>query len=254
MDLGFPTSYISFIFNLVSHREVHFWFNDIDCIRSVNKGLPQGSVLSPLLYSIYVSGLESAILDRSDARILQFADDICLYTCDKSTPDALLNLEFAANLTAKWLDEVGLTLAPQKSQLCIFNKSSKVLTNCDITVKGITIRQEPKVRFLGLILQSNLKWNSQIEKICDSCLKPINLMKFLRTTWWGADPTLLLSIYRSLIRSRIEYGSYIWTNIPQYLWNKLNGIQYQAIRLAMGYMKSTPTISRSLWTPVRGQI
>lgn len=73
-----------------------------------------------------------------------------------------------------------------------------------------------------------------------SCLKPLNLIRFLRSTWWGSDPNLLLKLYRSLIRSRIEYGAFIWSGVPQYLWKKIQNIQNQAVRLCMGYMNSTP--------------
>lgn len=72
------------------------------------------------------------------------------------------------------------------------------------------------------------------------CIKPMNLLKFLRRTWWVSDPNLLLRIYKSLIRSRMEYGALVWSELPQYLWKRLFAIQHQAIRLYMGYMRSTP--------------
>lgn len=65
-------------------------------------------------------------------------------------------------------------------------------------------------------------------------------MKFLRTTWWGSNSDLLLNIYKSLIRSKIEYGAFIWNNLPQYMWNKIKAIQNQTIRLFLSYRKSTP--------------
>lgn len=90
------------------------------------------------------------------------------------------------------------------------------------------------------MLQSNLKWNVHVDKVLSSCVKLLAIIKFLRSTWWGSDPSLLLTLYKGLIRSTIEYGAFVWFNIPQYLKTKLDTLQNQAIRIAMGYRKSTP--------------
>jgi len=60
--------------------------------------------------------------------------------------------------------------------------------------------------------------------------RSLNVIKFLRNTWWGSDISLLLNIYKSIIRSKIEYCSFIWYNVPKYLWNIIQSIQVQALR------------------------
>lgn len=59
------------------------------------------------------------------------------------------------------------------------------------------------------MLQSNLKWNVHVDKILSSCVKPLAIIKILRSTWWGSDPSMLLTLYKGLIRSKIEYGARI---------------------------------------------
>lgn len=122
IDLNIPRTYIIFIYNLVSNREVHYRFNEIDCVRTVNKGLPQGCVLSPTLYRIYVTELEKIVEEESNVRIVQFADDVCLYVANKSTKKSIKDLEVMTNVIANWFDELGLSIAPNKSQLCVFNR------------------------------------------------------------------------------------------------------------------------------------
>lgn len=110
INLDMPRPYIQFIFNLISYREVHFRFNDINCVKIVNnpdltqttqslgKGLPQGCVLNPLLYAIYVAELETLVQNQPNMYILQFADDICLYSSTKTSQEGICNLERTVNL------------------------------------------------------------------------------------------------------------------------------------------------------------
>lgn len=239
--LGVPNVFNMFIYNLISAREVHYKFNTIDQIRIVHKGLPQGYVLSTLLYSIYVADLEVFVYQQRGIRLLQFADDVCLFTSSIRTGCAINNLEICINSTVDWFNNVGLTIAPHKSQFCVFKRNVRRNNYQDhIDVQGTRVMSSPVVSFLGITLQDNLKWNSHISIIYERCLKALNIIKFLRTTWWGASPPLLLNIYKGLVRSKIDYGSFIWNNLPQYLWNQIESIQNQGIRVALGYRKSTP--------------
>ncbi|RLU16313.1 hypothetical protein DMN91_012073 [Ooceraea biroi] len=73
-----------------------------------------------------------------------------------------------------------------------------------------------------------------------SCIKPLGVLNLLRGVWWGADPSIFLAIYKALIRSRLEYGAFIWNELPAYLGKKVDRIQYKAVRLALGYRRSCP--------------
>lgn len=182
--INLPNLYTYFIYNLISRREVQFRYNEINSIKTLKKGLPQGSVLSPLLYSLYVSDLEDCIRDFPEIKYLQFADDICLYCSEKNAYLALNLLEEAVDVIADRLDEIGLKLAPHKSQLCIFRRfSPKNLANAEyIHIRNTTIKVNTSVKFLGVTLQSNLKWNKHFDNICSKCAKPLNVIKFLLST------------------------------------------------------------------------
>lgn len=101
------------------------------------------------------------------------------------------------------------------------------------------ITSSTSVQFLGIILQSNLKWNKHINYIVSKCQTPLKIISYLRSTWLSSYPSLLLSLYKSIVRSKVEYGAFLW-DIPQYLNNKLIVIQNKIVRIAMDYRKSTP--------------
>ena len=69
----------------------------------------------------------------------------------------------------------------------------------------------------------------------------MNILKFLGGKWWGANAETQIILYKSLVRSIIDYGSFVYFPTQHNQIYKLERIQYAAIRLALGYRKSTPT-------------
>jgi len=179
-QLNLPKIFIYFIYNLISNREVQFRFNEIDRLEIINKGLPQGSILSPLLYSLYVADLKNCTYNLPSIKYLQFADDICVYCSDYSTRQALDTLEQAANIMDNWLEDIGLKIAPNKSQLCVFRKIPyRNQANIEsIQIRNITINARPTVKFLGITFQNNMKRNKHFDNISANYIKPLNIIKF----------------------------------------------------------------------------
>lgn len=113
ISLGIPCNLISFINNLISFRKVHFKFDEVDEIRSVFRGLPQGNVLNPL----YTRNIEQTIVQP--VKILQYADDVAIYTSDFRVPIILHRLEDALINICSFLEERGLVLSANKTKLCV---------------------------------------------------------------------------------------------------------------------------------------
>lgn len=241
--LGVPKGVLKFIFNIVHSRNLIINFDNINEHRRVGRGLPQGSVLSPLLYSLYVRELVEVVSDCRNLKILQFADDVCIYTAGPRPERVVNSLEIGANRIEEWFNlESGLSLAPNKSILCVFSRSLSTRKHqWSITVDGSIIRSQHQAKFLGITFQDNLKWNKHVDALINTCVKPLGAIGYLRSTWWGADPTLLLRFFKELIRSRLEYGAFIWHQLPNSVAIRLDRIQFKAIRLALGYQSLTPT-------------
>lgn len=209
-SLKLSYSAIKFIYNVIHSRKITVRFDDIDCKRICFKGLPQGSVLSPLLYAIYICDINKAIVPVTETQLLSFTDDTCIYNTDMDTERALDNLEVSANILLEWFANRGLELSVNKTAFLVFsNNKLRAEHTYQIEINNKTIDSTNEVRFLGVIFQKNLNWNSHIQKITASSGKTLNLLKFLTHTWWGASPDLLLMLYNALVRSRIEYAPFI---------------------------------------------
>jgi hypothetical protein len=122
--------------------------------------------------------------------------------------------------------------------LCIFkNKRSRTEKEWAISINGKYITSE---KVVALYFKADLKWNHQVEVIRHRCIKPMAVISYIQTTWMGADPTILLRLYTALIRSRIEYGGFLFHSLTKGQMDLPEKIQCNYIRLALGYMRTTP--------------
>lgn len=238
IELKLPKNFILFIYNLISIRYIQF----VNClgniVRPTFKGLPQGSILSPILFSIYINKVEDII--APDVKILKFADDIALFSTVTHIGTNLANLEQQIKTLSTTLYRRKLQLAPDKCKLLTFNKSNLKLNNFHIKIEESIIYPSPSVKFLGMVLDRRLNWNAHVEYILRKCEIPIRILCCIRGTWWGADPSTMITMYNSLIRSRIEYGGFLMSPCKFDLFYKIETIQLKCLRLAMGYRNSTP--------------
>ena len=121
----------------------------------------------------------------------------------------------------------------------VFSKN-KIKRSLSIKINNHEIKSTKTARFLGIHFHCNLDWSFHLNEIFTKCENHIRTISCLRRTWWGADPNILLNLYKSIIQSRIEYGSFVFNNLNQKQINDMIKIQTKAIRAALGYMISTP--------------
>jgi ribonuclease HI len=237
-DLHVPILLINFIINLLSERTVNIFLDEVNVkSRVIWKGLPQGSVLSPLLYNIYTYDLELALLEHCN--ILQYADDLLLYKIGRSIPKLCSSLNLSFNLLDIWLGKNALDLSVAKSSVVLFSRM-----HCPPPIKIFYKNQllpvNKEAKFLGIILDSKLSGLSHLYNIAAKCEKLLNILRCLTGVWWGAHPTSLKLLYNALIRSVMDYGSFILEPCSSVGLSKLDSIQSKALRIILGAMKSSP--------------
>lgn len=205
----------------------------------MNKGTGQGSVLSPTLFNLYLSNLPST----SDLNVetLCFADDVVLICRGPDLDSCLLAVEEATNRISNYLSNRSLEISPEKSHLVIFSKKIFNPSEHSIHINGTNLQAEETTKFLGMTLDYRFSLSPHILNVAQKGAKIISLIKSLRKTWHGPDPRNLITFYRGLLRSSIEYGSHILRYSNYSHFEKLVKLQYKALRLALGLRNSTPT-------------
>ena len=105
------------------------------------------------------------------------------------------------------------------------------------------IRHVTETKFLGMVLDSKLYWSAHIKDLRTRCLQSLQLLSCLSHTTWGVDRTTLRRVYRSLIRSRLDYGCHIYGFATATCLKTLDSIHHRALRLATGAFQSSPVLS-----------
>jgi len=130
-----PRRIIKFFNKWMIYRDVEFIINSRSTVeRKVYKGLPQGAVLSPIAYTLYTRDLVKDL--EEDMKIVQFADDIAIYTSGLDRIGNRKRLTKAVNMIANKLSEIGLSLAPEKTELVEYTKAGIYDRNMYIEVGG----------------------------------------------------------------------------------------------------------------------
>ena len=170
---------------------------------SVDSGVPQGSILGPLLFILYVDDIRS-VVQTSSLRL--FADDVCLYA-QISSDDDCLKLQNDLSRIYNWSTKWQLKLNPQKCDaLNISNKRSPVVFNYFIGSSPISWSK--KVKYLGIIFNSTLKWHDQCHYVVSKATQCLNR---LRRAMYGCTSAAKAHAYKAIVRPCLEYACTVWS-------------------------------------------
>ena len=242
IKLGLNGKIFNYIKTFISNRTFQVKINNtLSTTRTQINGTPQGSVISSLLFLIMINDLSPA---SENIQMSLYADDSATYTSGKNKKTMFISMQKTLNKISAWCDEWGFKLSPTKSTCVIFSREIKY-KNLDqkLFINNQEIKIERKVKFLGMIIDNKLNFNEHINYIIDRCNKRLNLMRNLCGTTWGASISTLLVIYKTLIRSVIEYGEIIYINTSITNKNKLNSLQYQALKICCGAAAGSPLVA-----------
>ncbi|GFU04232.1 reverse transcriptase domain-containing protein [Trichonephila clavipes] len=176
-------------------------------------GVPQGSVLSPLLLLIFMDTIHHHI--HPDTKIACYADDIAVWHSHNDITES----EKALNTTLKDDTEAVLMLISKYRTL----KSKKV----DLPT------------YLGVTLDPELRFSKHIEQTANKALRKLNILQKLSGTSWGSRLQTLRSTFCTVIRPVLEYATPIWTPASISVKRKLDSVQHTAAKIIIGAVSST---------------
>ena len=196
---------------------------------SVLSGVPQGSVLGPLLFISYINDIATAI--SSDSEINMFADDITLYRIIKTRMD-YVHLQNDINSISSCLEQKHLQFSAAKCKIMfISRKGVNSLSPPPLELNGTLLDSVSSYKYLGVTLTSDLSWSLHITNCCNTTCRLIGLL--YRQFYQHTSPPCLLRLYKSFIQPHLEYASVVWNPYYRGEIAALESVQKFALRVCL---------------------
>ena len=219
---GFHKSALKLILSYLSDRKQRTKVNNsFSQWSNIKSGVPQGSILGPLLFNIYINDI---FYFAEEDKLTNYADDTTPYAIEANVETLINSLQFNTNSLLTWFDNNFFKLNPDKCKLLITNHIDDISINVNNTV----IKAEKSVKLLGVTIDNELKFNEHITNIC----KKANLkLHALARISHLMDKEKLRLLMKAFIESQFQYCPLIWMFHSRSLNNKINRLHERALRL-----------------------
>ena len=204
-------------------------------------GVPQGGVLSVALFALAINDIGDQ-LPAAVGRSL-FVDDLAIWYPAFSTRHMTRQLQLAVTRLERWTRENGLRFSTAKTVAVHFCRRRCSNPQLGIRLHGETIPTQPVAKFLGVLFARRLRYGEHFKTLRDRCFKSLSLLKCVARTSYGADRCTLLLLYRSIVRSKLDYACFVYDSASESSKRTLDSVHHAALRIATGAFRTSPKAS-----------
>lgn len=227
---GFRGNFLNVIKSYLKYRQQKVEINGYASnFKELSNGVPQGSILGPLLFNIYVNDLVN--IDNSTTFII-YADDTSLFFRDCDLHKLVHKANDVLQSLNAWSIRNSLIINTSKTKSVLFRPKNKPV-NCDLTltIGPETIKIEPIVKTLGVIFHENMLWNNHADLVHSKLSRVVGVLSRLR---FSLPQRIKLLLYNSLFVSTLTYCYLVWGTTTEKNLGRIYRLQKKAVRIITG--------------------
>ncbi len=211
------------VFELPLRAQITKYKTGRSSVGKITHGVPQGSILGPLLFIVYLNDLP---LNVHETNILMYADDTVLYAAGKSVFEVASKLQEDLDRVSIWLKANKLTLNVAKTKSMVFRTLYfQGGTELHLNIDGAPLEQVPIFKYLGTWLDEKLNFNFHIDKLCNKTRRRLGSISRVRKY---VTSDIALSLYMSLVVPHFDFGDIIYVHTSNENFSKLQILQNNA--------------------------
>lgn len=207
--------------------------------RLTRQGLPQGSVLSPILFNLMIDDVVDAARRTPGVRTLLYADDLVLWATSSNIPALNECMNKVLESVDEWANLNKMEINTSKTVCQLFTLSTRAY-DVSLRIGNNEITRVDCATYLGVDLDNRLSWSRHISRLSSQGERRMTLLNRLAGVQWGASQDVLSTAYKTYVRPSMEYGSELLVTASESALSKLSITQNKALRLITGAPKSTP--------------
>ena len=192
--------------------------------RNINQGVPQGSVLGPLLFNTYINDL---FMFMSDSMIYNYADDTTIYASDYKKEEIIRKLENDTAILSNWFGDNSMKVNGEKCHRIFFSNVQS--TSITIKINNELIHDSPEEKLLGVILDKTLSFKAHVTSLHKKANQKLHALSRIDNYM---DSEKLKHVMKAFILSQFSYCPLLWMLSERGLNNKIDHLHEKAIRIA----------------------
>ena len=225
---GFSNEALGYIMSYLTERKQATRLNNVySTFQLILSGVPQGSILGPILFNIF---LNDFIYFIETANVHNYADDNTLTSISNSVSNLIKILETETNVAMSWLKKNKMIANPKKFQSIIISKDKIGNSGLEIKINDKIIKSESSVKLLGIVIDEKLNFDKHITELCKKASAQLNALFRLNFVLTKKAKNILI---QSFIFSNFNYCPLVWHFSSSKSIQKIECIQKRALRFLL---------------------